>query len=677
MKKMFIGIKLILVFLIISVIPITIFGTINYINTEKQIINDTFSKLEAISKIQENRVENIIDQNYERLASLTSRLQLRLALNDHNVNGTQESQELMNNILSAAKSGISSFTDIHILNPRGDIVASTDTEQIGTNHAVQDFFVKGKQQNDISVFFKDNNQNLRGFLTGPLLLEGKFIGVVSIVSDAENLLSQFASYEGLGETGESVMAKRTPEGNALYVTPLRFDKNAALQTMLPIDRTNSPTVQALSKNEGTFANLVDYRGQPVLAATRYIESMDWGLVTKIDKVEAFAPLDNVRNFMILSGITLSILIVIASLYLGRLIATPITKLRDAAREISKGNFEAEIIEQADDTDEIKETASSFEAMRKYILSTNRNLEKLVQSKTKELQEANQQLALANRQLETRDRMQKEFINIAAHELRTPIVPILNLSELLYSKALLHSNVKGQQQEELAQQEEQQNEMLAMLQTILRNANRLHQLTEDILDVTRIESNTLKLRKERFNLNDAIVDAVEDYREQIAHGNVKLMYERGNNNTLVEADRRRVTQVISNLLNNSVKFTKEGTVTVSTNIERNDGGDKGEEVLVAVKDTGTGIDPELMPRLFTKFATKSYQGTGLGLYISKSIIEAHGGKMWAENNNNGDDPDRKQNGATFYFTIPIAEINKQTREEKKKKKEEEEVRLVND
>jgi signal transduction histidine kinase len=664
---MFIGVKLILVFLIISVIPIAIFGTINYINTEKQIINDTLSKLEAISKIQENRVQNIIDQNYERLASLTSRFQLRIALNDYNVNGTRESQQLMNNILLAAKSGISGFKDIHILNPRGDMVASTDKDQIGTNHALQDFFVKGKQQNDISVFFKDKNQNLSEFLTGPLLLEDKFLGVVSIVSDAENLLSQFANYEGLGETGESVMAKRTPEGNALYLTPLRFDKNAAFQTMLPNDRINSPTAQALSKTEGTFANLIDYRGQPVLAATRYVESMNWGLVTKIDKAEAFAPLDNVRNFMILSGITLSTLIVVASLYLGRWIAKPLTKLRDAAREIAKGNFEAKTVERADGgADEIKEMASSFEAMRKYIVSTNRDLEKLVESKTKELQETNEQLARANRELETRDRIQKEFINIAAHELRTPIVPILNLSELLYSNILLYPNVKGQQKEQ-GQEEQKQKEMLEIVEIILRNANRLHQLTEDILDVTRIESHTLKLRKERFNLNDAILNVVKDYRTQIADDNVKVMYESGNNNILVEADRRRLTQVISNLLNNANKFTKEGTITVTTTtIQRKDEGNgKGEaEVVIAVKDTGTGIDPELIPRLFTKFATKSYQGTGLGLFISKSIIEAHGGKIWAENNSDG-------KGASFYFTLPVMDMNEQTREDK------EEARLVND
>ena len=233
----------------------------------------------------------------------------------------------------------------------------------------------------------------------------------------------------------------------------------------------------------------------------------------------------------------------------------------------------------------------------------------------------------NEKLQEADKVQKEFINIAAHELRTPIVPILNLSELLYS------NAKGQQRQV---QQEQQKEMLEI---ILRNANRLHQLTEDIMDVTRIESQTLQIRKERFKLNDAIVDFVEHYRKQIANDNVKVMYEPGGGIILVEADRQRLIQVISNLLNNAIKFTKEGTVTVSTttsssiikrkDAERDSGDGKvkeekekeeeeEEEVVIAVKDTGTGIDPELMPRLFTKFATKSYQGTGRGLYIYQRV-----------------------------------------------------------
>ncbi|MDQ3852398.1 MAG: HAMP domain-containing histidine kinase, partial [Thermoproteota archaeon] len=266
-------------------------------------------------------------------------------------------------------------------------------------------------------------------------------------------------------------------------------------------------------------------------------------------------------------------------------------------------------------------------------------------------------------LKDNEKMQKEFINIAAHELRTPIVPILNLSELLYS------NVKELQQGEGQEEKE-------MLEIILRNANRLHQLTEDILDVTRIESHNLQIRRERFNLNDAILNVIEDFRKQIANSknnNVKLMYEPANSSsssnssdnrnssssiTLVEADRQRLIQVISNLLDNAIKFTEEGAVTVTTSIRKNadKNGEVKEEVVIAVKDTGIGIHSELMARLFTKFAAKSYQGTGLGLFISKSIVEAHGGRMWAENNNSDSGSDTKQNGATFYFTLPLMNMN---------------------
>ena len=242
----------------------------------------------------------------------------------------------------------------------------------------------------------------------------------------------------------------------------------------------------------------------------------------------------------------------------------------------------------------------------------------------------------NEELNRADEMQKEFINIAAHELRTPIQPILGLSEVLQGK------IKDTKQ-------------IQLLDAILRNAKRLQQLTEDILDVSKIESQSLNLNKQQFNINDIISNVVQDLPKQIEKGNnsnsnVKLSYKpTADDKLVVEADKARIVQVISNLLGNAVKFTKGkgSTITITTEKKQN------QEVIIKIKDTGTGIDPEILPRLFSKFASKSYQGTGLGLYISKSIIEAHGGRMWAENNNNNTDGEK---GATFYFTLPT--INRQ-------------------
>jgi signal transduction histidine kinase len=265
-----------------------------------------------------------------------------------------------------------------------------------------------------------------------------------------------------------------------------------------------------------------------------------------------------------------------------------------------------------------------------VLLWNKRLEFTVNTRTAELRSANEQLKV-------HAKMQKEFINIAAHELRTPIQPVLSLTQIIRSK------IKDVEQGEL-------------LDVVIRNAKRLHQLAEDILDITRIESQSLKLNKERFNLNDLISNVMQDYRNQVEkdHDNISLLYESKNDIIFfVEADRHRVTQVISNLLNNAIKFIKEegeggegGTVSVTLQKKKEE--DNQQQVLVSVKDSGTGIHSDIIPRLFSKFATKSEKGTGLGLFISKSIVEAHDGKIWAENNVSDGSAEK---GATFTFSLP--------------------------
>ena len=223
------------------------------------------------------------------------------------------------------------------------------------------------------------------------------------------------------------------------------------------------------------------------------------------------------------------------------------------------------------------------------------------------------------QLKIHDKMQREFINIAAHELRTPIQPILGLTEIIRSRTKDAEHVK-------------------LLEAVSRNTKRLQRLTEDILDVTKIESQSLVLRKEQFNLNDVIVNAIDDLMTnkedfKIKKHLIRLQYPPASHSKeiLVKADKGRINQVIHNLLDNALKFTEDGTITIST--ERKQEKDENDEIVISVKDTGKGIDSQILPRLFTKFASKSQRGgTGLGLFISKNIVEAHGGRIWAENNN---------------------------------------------
>jgi signal transduction histidine kinase len=231
------------------------------------------------------------------------------------------------------------------------------------------------------------------------------------------------------------------------------------------------------------------------------------------------------------------------------------------------------------------------------------------------------------QLKIHDKMQKEFVDIAAHELRTPIQPILGLSEVVRSKLKVEDK-----------------ELIQLLDVIKRNAQRLQRLTEDILDVSRIESQTLKMHKEKVNIGDRLLYVIGDTKKEIPDPyKLKIFLTEPVGSFYVEADMGRLTQVVSNLLSNAVKFTDKGGE-ISVHVEKDD---TNQQIIVSVKDNGQGIDPEIFPRLFSKFTSKSHVGTGLGLFISKKIIEAHGGRIWAQNNSGG-------KGSTFSFTLPMSQ-----------------------
>ncbi|MBA3749370.1 MAG: hypothetical protein H0X03_00450, partial [Nitrosopumilus sp.] len=280
----------------------------------------------------------------------------------------------------------------------------------------------------------------------------------------------------------------------------------------------------------------------------------------------------------------------------------------------------------------------------------------------ELKKSNEFIRVQNNKLKESDKIQREFINIAAHELRTPIQPILGLSDMLVSS----NNIDTYNRK--------------MAEVIYRNAKKLQHLAEDILDVSKIESHTLNLRKERFNVSDLILNTISDFENinKKEPGNmfhtVKIIFKPKEQNNdydpiIVKADKTRINQVLSNLLSNAnksfigtegeaikfiyvdakkvIKPKVEKKIPFQTQYYLNHSQQQTKEdvVVISIQDEGLGINSELRPRLYEKFATGSLSGTGLGLFISKNIIEAHGGKLWFEDNLN-------IKGVTFYFTIPI-------------------------
>jgi len=282
----------------------------------------------------------------------------------------------------------------------------------------------------------------------------------------------------------------------------------------------------------------------------------------------------------------------------------------------------------------------------FLIRMNSILDKNIKERTKELEESTNSLLLLNEQLQIQDRMQKEFIEIAAHELRTPIQPIIGFSRIVKDKI-------------------NDNEQKDLLDIIIKNTNRLKRLTEDILDVTKIESHKLHLNKEPICIRELLHSIIKEFRHTLENNNknIKFNLQFRNidlNSVNIVADKNRIFQVISNLINNSIKFISqenrkenenglisidvEGTI-INSNKSNNSSDNIIDGVIISIKDNGKGIDSEIFPRLFTKFSSKSFQGTGLGLYICKNIIEAHGGNIWAKNNEDG-------KGATFSFSIPL-------------------------
>jgi signal transduction histidine kinase len=389
-----------------------------------------------------------------------------------------------------------------------------------------------------------------------------------------------------------------------------------------------------------------------------VESMASDLIESSDKLVTLLGQQtdkNTQNLMLLQ-ILFAILIIgimVLILYLVRRILRPIFALTQATSKVKKGNLDVSVKQKGND--ELCILSESFNSM--------------VQSIKNHITKQNQlssELRKLNEQLEQKDKLKDEFINIAAHELRAPIQPILGLSEVIRSrrsKSSRSSNIegKGGNDEEF-------------LDAIVRNAKRLQSLSENILDITKIESRTLKLNKEKFNVNEKIRNVINDIKSK-GDDEIEIVFKQEFDPIIVEADKLRIYQVISNLLTNALKSSKmcsdtgdnyitdydiSSTIMVLTTIKKysyiykngnagksslsnnhNDG-----EVIISIKDRGTGIDPDIQDKLFSKFATKSDTGSGLGLYISKGIVEAHSGRIWAENNSDG------KKGATFSFSLPI-------------------------
>jgi signal transduction histidine kinase len=337
------------------------------------------------------------------------------------------------------------------------------------------------------------------------------------------------------------------------------------------------------------------------------------------------------------------------------------ELREANRSLFESNHELAEVNR-----ELADTNKRFAQTNKHFAEIN-----------KELTQVTKELALSIKTIEQQKESQVEFINIAAHELRTPIMPILGGLELLEERL---SQIP--QEKKVLQEIKRDTDMIS------RNALRLRKLADDILQVSRIEGGVYRINlKENVNIIALILAAIDNIKQNYEYSQKRdkvsislftsldsaddgrlsndqmTQISDPKKSLLVQCDSEKIQQVMFNLLHNAMKFTNQGAITVTVTIKRishelQDTDSNNDSIVVSIKDQGTGVDPSLKYKLFEKFTTKSANGAGLGLYLSRKIVEAHGGKIWIERTAHSND--EYERGAIFVFSLPIKNQSKQQR-----------------
>jgi GAF domain-containing protein/HAMP domain-containing protein len=378
-----ITVQLTIAIFLISLLSLGTVGVIAYYEAQEALTQQITNQLESVATIQKSRIQAIIEQNLERLNLVASRTQLRLMIQRFNRGPSAEGRQEMNENLTDLRNSISDFKNVSILNQEGEVIASTVPAKIGETHPGEEYFTRGLAGKTADILFFDEQGELSLYLTGPLYEQGELLGVVVVESKADRLVGVVNDYTGLGETGETVFAKRDTNGDALFLTPLRFDPNAALTRRVAKDDLEVPITQALLKKEIFLDGTSDYLNVPVLAVTRYIPQTDWGMASKIYKEEALRPVVDLRNFLIAGTVGISLAVALIAVLIARTITNPIISLTQTAQKISAGDISQRAAVRS--SNEIGTLAQAFNQMTTQLQETLGTLEEQVAARTRRLE----------------------------------------------------------------------------------------------------------------------------------------------------------------------------------------------------------------------------------------------------------------------------------------------------
>lgn len=571
------SIFLIFLFLAISLIPISFLSIFHYNSSETQIIKNTLHNLDSTASLIESQINLEVEKQILVLDLFTSRILLRTSLDNFNNEQKTSDQEQIHKIIDKATASIPDLDSIHILDNNGMVVASTNPLLVNQKYSDNESFSETIDAKIIDFKLeKDLDESeLHVQLIAPLFNDdNRKLGYAILLFDANDvfLTNHLA---GLGETGEYIIAKRDQNGDALFITPPRDISDETLTHKVPKERLDIPITQALLKNEQVFDDKVDYREEPILSVTKYIEKMDWGLVVKIDKKEAFFPIETMKNFTFIAiGMTATFSILVSVIF-SKSISIPINKIRKATKDIVNDKFTKQL--SSDGRDEIKELSNDINVMAESLKVQKEHLIK------------NERLSAIG-----------QITSRIAHDLKNPL-------------ASLKVSIEGFQLKHKNDLDDSDMKIFARME---RSVARINRQINEVTDFVRNKSLVIEETKLCYLLSEA-VDSIQKPD--------KIRITLPQNDITINCDATKMEAVFINLLNNAIQsMGHEGEITIRLSEDE-------KNLILEFIDSGTGIPEDEIPKIFDLLFTTKQQGTGLGLVTCKSIIEQHGGLISVKNN----------------------------------------------
>ena len=589
--------QIFLVFLSILIVSIGVTSLFHYQTSRKAQLQEVYNHLESVSEAKKLRMQGIIMKRQEKMGLLQIKEQLRENFARYLQTKDPKTQQTLLTSLQIIKNKLPSFKELHLVSMEGRVMVSTSPQQIDANFAGKESF-RHALSGEVCVheFFYEKDKSLNINLSGVLTLGDRNIGVIIVQTSAGDILSIINDYTGLGESGETTLARRIDD-KVIYLTPTRFFPKPG-DSLVRAYEPNKAMSLALRGVEKLLPQSLDYRGKQVVAAPRFLPDVGWGLTTKIDREEVMAPIRASLRRTLLLALLLIGLVAVAAHFFARHLVRPIVSLGEASQEIANGKLDRRIAYNS--KNELGQLASNFNRMANKLVETNLALAQKVQ----ELDRSNESL--------------KRFAYVISHDLKSP----------LHSIAGLVDNM----QESVDSCDDPDIRM--MLGMVDESARHMQTLISGILQYST--SGITSDEQEPLNL-DLLIQEIIPHLQVPAH--IKITVD---SLPVIRAERILMVQVFQNLIGNAIKFMDkpQGRVKV--------GGRQEDDLFKFwVSDNGRGIKKKYLEKIFELFnKTHDLPGvdsSGLGLSIVKKIVESKGGRIWVES--------EEGIGSTFFFTLP--------------------------